>query len=204
MAHHTQSGWLETAALALAAGVISSIFTRFLLSEPPPPESPTLATEAKLDRVIALLDESRRLVHKATQLSSGPATVAIDEPVRVAATPLETDARLGRLESAVERLTELLEHQPHALAMPIQRHAPINYNEIAALHALAQSDKEAAQRTTVFLTPQEVVRRFGFPNEIGPANGNDFYWTYGPPSGAEAGGMLLVFRSGYLAYHELR
>ena len=208
MAHSIPFGWMQAAAIALVAGVVSSTGTMFLMREPPSPASPVATSEAKLDRVIALLDEWRgsdgRRAANATEASSQLAAATSTEPTRTPATPPPTDDRMERLESEVHRLTEMLIQQSASVAMPIPRHAPIVYSEIAALHALDQRDRDAAQRSTVFLTPLEAVHRFGFPDEIGPANGSDFYWTYRAPPGAENGGMMLVFRSGYVAFHELR
>ncbi len=208
MAHSTPFGWMQAATIALVAGVVSSVGTSFFLQAPPSPASYEIAADAKLDRVITLLDEWRdpagRRPTNVTEASAKVSTAPSTEPARTPATPPATEDRLQRIEGEVHRLTELLMQQSASVAMPIPRHAPIVYSEIAALHALDQRDRNAAQQSTVFLTPLEAVRRFGFPDEIGPANSSDFYWTYRAPPGTEDGGLMLVFRSGYVAFHELR
>lgn len=197
-------GLLRAAAIALAAGAVSAVATAMLLQAPPTPPVHD-ATDEAFARIEALLEDWRPSLVDAAAARTTEASEAVTAIERTPVGSSAVELRLQQIEATLQRLDEALLTRPPNEPAPIARHTPINYAEIAALHASAQRDRTKAQQSTVFLTAQEVVRRFGYPDEIGPAGGNDdFFWKYAAPAGTSQGGMMIVFRNGYVAYHQLR
>ncbi len=65
-------------------------------------------------------------------------------------------------------------------------------------------DREAAKRSTILLTPAEVVAKFGLPKEVGGSDGGLYFQYEGTgPDGPKDGTVLFTFVGGYLTYHEI-
>ncbi|MCA8952243.1 MAG: hypothetical protein KDE27_22220, partial [Planctomycetes bacterium] len=92
---------------------------------------------------------------------------------------------------------------PPPRALP--RDKPVDHRALATLHDLARADREAANRSTMLLTAEEVAARFGFPDEVGGASGGGVFWNYHHrgPTGERDGGTLFVFLDGRVAWHEI-
>lgn len=198
-------GWLATGSFVVLAATASSLVTSAVQQPRTAPPLPAADARDIAERVAALLATHREAagpVAADTNARATDASSSVERTERTRATPSNFELRLQALEEGMQRLSDVLASVPRAA--PIPRNDPVDYHALAALHARANEDRDAAQQSTVFLTPHQAVQRFGSPDEIGPANGADFYWTYRAPPGSDQGGMMLVFRSGYVAWHELR
>ena len=200
--------WLLVVVVASLVGVLASAGMNYFSTSPAPSPAPGRAARLQVDleRVIALL--AARSFEDGVEAASGveaPAasvSSSVTGPDRVVADSVVSD-RLDRLEESVASLAELMRAQPSSVGAPIPRDVPINYREIEDLRALSVADPERARRSTVFLTPQQVAERFGFPDEM-DSSGNVFFWTYKGPPRSEGDDLLIVFHSGYVALHEFQ
>ena len=89
---------------------------------------------------------------------------------------------------------------------PVARGTPINWSELDVLGRLHQVHHVVARRSTMLLTPAEVVSKFGIPPEVGDSDGR-LYFRYKRAGldGTKGGGvMLFFFNDGYLIYHDIR
>ena len=112
--------------------------------------------------------------------------------------------RLDRLERRLERFVALATPSGGA-ELSQMRSLPVQRDQLVTLAALARRDPEAAKKSTMLLTPREVIARFGFPDDVGGANGGGSFWNYHyrGANGEFLGGILFVFRDGLVAWHEI-
>lgn len=178
-------GWLL--ALSLSSSVPAPVLTRDDRS-------------IEWDRMHLRLDALQQQM-EAVLAQRSPQSVTTAER-RVVPEADSTPERIEAILSRVERLAPALWSRTESAA-PLPR-SPVNWAALDALHALSERDKKAAKRSTMLLTPSEVVARFGFPSAAGGSNGGIF-WSYRRigSDGQQTGRVSFIFHDGRVAFHQI-
>ena len=197
-------------AIAAAAGLASAATA--LLVNPGPASNEARGLDAELAPLVrelrTLRDALRRQPDALAPLVARPAA----DPVPDSRVPLETiDLRLERLSTAVEALVGRMTVEgmqgaparPTASIDPAVRHAPVRWNEVYAFARQHVADPDLARRSVLFLTPREVVQRFGIPTESGAGKGSMWMvYRQTDESGAVKVNVYLSFADGIVMFHE--
>lgn len=196
--------WATALLVALPCSVLASLLTLLVVQrEKPAVPQPAPGEVGEVLRELAELQ--RRVDERLAGLErSAAATDSAAPPPReqVHASPPDIE----RLASLVERLTAVLAQQPVAGALaPVPRHLPVNHAALAELHALAQRDREAARRSTMLLTAEELLARYGLPDEVGSNGEHGIYWKYCQfgPEDERKGGTFFYLKEGRVVWHDI-
>jgi hypothetical protein len=159
-----------------------------------------------IDEVLRELAELQR---RLDERLAGPerAVAASDEAEIPTREPVGTQVpELERLASLIERLATVLAQQRAVGGpAPVPRDLPVNHAALTTLHALARQDRDAARRSTMLLTAEELLARFGLPDEVGGSGDNGVFWNYFNlgPDGVRKGGTCFVLKEGRVLWHEI-
>lgn len=196
--------WVSALLVALPCSVLACMVTILILQrEQPASAQPAHAEIGEALRELAELQrriDARLAGLERAAAASDAAAIPAREQVHAPAPDIE------RLASLVERLTTVLA-QPRVVGglAPVPRDLPVNHAALAELHALAKRDHDAARRSTMLLTAEELLARFGLPDEVGGNGDNGVYWNYFHfgPDGERKGGTCFVLRDGRVTWHEI-
>lgn len=201
---------------ALLGGLVGSITTWALVDRSAPPHpvaSPSL--QPVLDRLDALLGALRQPALQVPPAEpAGPVRESID-PSPLDATEVITavDRATERLQKALDTLATRLEKvasdnlRSEQLAEMIQsmaqlpRNVPPDWRSLDQVLALGDS----AGAAVAYLTPEEIVRRFGDPQgtSVETEEGIDMIvWSYSKAVGDHTDGVNLFFVAGHVVRAE--
>ena len=194
--------WASSLLVAVPSSILSCLVTLWVVDPGPDPAAAPSMASLDLDPVLRRLDVLQRRV--AQRFEEPSPSGGAERPIRqeipeTARNPQDLDELLDRFERAL-RVVESRNRIP-----PLSRDVLVDHAALDSLHALATRDPDAAKRSTMLLTPDEVAARFGFPNDAGGAAEGALYWNYYHfgPDGKRDGGTLFVFRAGRVAWHEI-
>ena len=124
------------------------------------------------ERQLAPVERPRAPVEESSEPGPDEEPVA-DEQIREVLERLDAIERLFRLPPVVMKDQQ-----------PLDRLRPPNAQAIHAAIELKVTDRRASELDLHMRTMQEMVERFGFPEETGACNGGgcEFYWKYELPS----------------------
>lgn len=192
--------WLQAVLLAVMTSSLSSFGTALLLQRDPTPPTPAPQDQ---DKMVRMLEQWRRELGE--RLQREPVAVPVRSEV-APASKAEPTADVARLAALVDHVAALVAQSRSTGAnASIPREAAANARELEALRALQRADAQAARRSTMLLTPQEVASRFGFPDDVGSSGQQGLFWTYYhvAPDGKRDGRTTFVFVDGYVTFHEV-
>jgi hypothetical protein len=113
---------------------------------------------------------------------------------------------IERLALLVERLTSVLAQQRVVGGTaPLPRHLPVNHAALAELHLLAKRDRDAARRSTTLLTDEELLARYGMPDEVISHKEYGIAWNYHHfgADGMRDGGIAFYLKDGRVFRHDI-
>lgn len=195
--------WATSLLVAVPCSVLASLLTILVMQRELP--APAQAEEGTREVLRELADLQRRMDARLAGLEQAVAAQdAAAVPVReqVGAPPPGID----RLASLIERLTSVLAQQ-RAMGgpAPVLRDRPVNHAALAELHMLAKRDYGAARRATMLLTEEELLTRYGLPDEVSSHEGHDVSWNYYHygTDGKRNGGTCFNLKEGRVLWHEI-
>jgi hypothetical protein len=198
--------WGFVAAAGSVSGVVACLLTTWLGTSPSAPAPGVGAVHTEHESVLRRLDElGQRLDEALAEVRSRAAPPSARTEVAESRPPSAPGAsQLDRLERELALLLQM-SRAGAGVEPTLLRAQPVQHAELAALAALERQDAVAANRSTMLLTPAEVVARFGFPDDAGPSRDAGSYWkyTHRDATGAAKGGVTLYFRDGRVAWQEI-
>ena len=196
------SGWaLRSLLVALPSSVLACLVTLWVVSPssgaPVPPQS-----ELASEQILQQLDELGREMGAGFRDAAGPvSTIPAAERRPIS----EGESLAEEMKEIIGRLERLWSVVPSGGAgnqvLVQQRYAPTNVNALEALGRLNERDPEAAKRTTLLLSPTEVVARFGFPDSVGNSDNGTLFFAYNRPGPDGEDFALFNFRDGFVVYY---
>jgi len=196
--------WGPLTMVGLGSGVVSCLLTTWIVAEGTVSMPLSSAVQFNESVWARRLDELASRIE--SRLAEIPAKIASSYPERTEISSSTASSgsppmdRLERIEQILRALTSGLGSEAS-----LSRSQPARQAELDSLHVLDRQDSDAARRSTMLLTASEVATRFGFPDEVDPAEGGGSRWNYyhRGPTGERDGRTLFFFRDGRVAWHEI-
>lgn len=197
-------------AIAASAGLASAATA--LLVNPAPAGNEARGLDAELAPLVSELRTLREALRRQPDALAPVLTRPAADPGPDSRVPLEAiDLRLERLTTAVEALVGRMTAGrmqgapagPTAAIDPAVRDAPVRWDEVHAFARQHVADPDVARRSVLFLTPREVVQRFGMPTESGARDGSMWMvYRQTDESGAVKVNVYLSFADGIVMFHK--
>ena len=188
------------ALVAACSGLVGWLLAFGLSSSVPVPGPSPEDRSTEWDRMHLRLDALQQQM-EAVLAERSPQSVATVERHAVP----EADPTHERIETILSRLERLAAALSSGTANAPLPRSPVNWGALDALYTLSERDEKAAKRSTLLLTPSEVVARFGFPSEAG-GDGGGTWWNYLRigPDGKQTGRVSFYFHGWRVTFHEIR
>ena len=177
--------------LAAACGAAAGALSVWVLTPAePPPQTAVVA----MDEVVAELRGLRRELLTRPGPEAAPAVARRPDP----AAPSQETELIAVLADQVARLAASIQRMPGAPAMElVDRRNPADWATLRRLHDELQTDEGATKRRLALKTIDEVLARYGMPDEVSGSKGR-IYCGYS--RGEES--VSFVFQGGRLMWFE--
>jgi hypothetical protein len=204
--------WRHVFVGSVTSGVFCSLLTLWVVGLAPHPLPLDGRDRLDVGSILSRLDDlGHRIESRLADVRSASDSLSTARtPVEEVATATRANGdlvdRLDRLEQRLDQALLLLKSSAGSGAeLSLMRSKPVQQDQLDALAAMERRDSEAATRSTMLLTPAEVIARFGFPDDVSGANGGGTSWNYRHrgPNGEIDGGIVFFFREGHVAWHEI-